>query len=159
MRIGIGYDIHRLVEGRPFVLGGVTLPYPQGPLGHSDGDALLHAIIDALLGAAGLGDIGTLFPPDDKAWEGAQSIELLRLAYEQVQGAGYRVHNVDSTVLLERPKLATHIPQMRAAIAAALLIAPDRVSVKAKTNEGLDAVGRGEAIAAHAVVLLEELVK
>lgn len=156
MRVGIGYDIHRLGGGRPFLLGGVTLPSGHGPVGHSDGDALVHAVIDALLGAAGLGDIGTHFPPEDARWQGAASLDLLRLTLRLVKEAGYRVHNVDATVLLEQPKLAPFLPQMRTTLAEALELSLERVSVKAKTNEGLDTLGQGRAVAAQAVALLEE---
>jgi 2-C-methyl-D-erythritol 4-phosphate cytidylyltransferase/2-C-methyl-D-erythritol 2,4-cyclodiphosphate synthase len=153
-RVGTGYDLHRLVDGRPLVVGGVRIPSPRGPLGHSDGDVALHAITDAILGAAGLGDIGLHFPDSDPRWKGAASLDLLARAKALVAEQGYEVGNVDVTVVLEAPKIRTYIDQMRAAIAAAVGVAPDRVSVKGKTNEGVDAVGRGEAIAAHAAVLL-----
>ncbi len=156
MRIGAGYDIHRLVEGRPFLLGGVTLPYPRGPLGHSDGDALTHAIVDALLGAAALGDIGHHFPPGDPAWRDAPGLDLLRRTLVLLQQAGYDVHNVDTTVVLEEPRLSPYVEPIRANLAEALGIQVSQVSVKAKTNEGLDAVGLKQAVAAHAVVLLLE---
>jgi 2-C-methyl-D-erythritol 2,4-cyclodiphosphate synthase len=155
MRTGIGYDIHPLTEGRPLVLGGVTVPFEKGLAGHSDGDALTHAIIDALLGAAALGDIGTHFPAEDERFEGADSIELLRHAAKLVSDAGYRVENVDSTVIAESPKLAPHIEAMRDAIAGALAIDRSAVSVKATTSDGLGATGRGEGIAALAMVLLD----
>ncbi len=156
MRIGAGYDIHRLVEGRPFPLGGVTLEYPRGPLGHSDGDALAHAVIDALLGAAALGDIGHHFPPGDPAWRDVAGLDLLRRAVALLHQAGYDVHNVDTTVLLEEPRLGPYVEPIRANLAKALGIQVSQVSVKAKTNEGMDAVGMKLAVAAHAVVLLQE---
>ena len=153
-RAGTGYDLHRLVDGRPLVIGGVTLPFPRGPLGHSDGDVACHAITDASLGAACLGDIGQHFPDTDPAWKGASSLDLLRRAVSLAAREGYEVGNVDVTVVLEAPKLGPHLVAMRAAIAQAVGIDPARVSVKGKTNEGVDAVGRGEAIAAHAVALV-----
>jgi len=155
LRVGIGYDIHRLVPGRRFVLGGVALPAERGPLGHSDGDALLHAIIDALLGAAGLGDIGQRFPPGDPAWKDADSRFLAAETASALRTLGWRIANVDATVVLERPKLAPYVDAMREAIAGALGIETACVSVKAKTNEGLDAAGAGEAVVAQAVALLE----
>jgi 2-C-methyl-D-erythritol 2,4-cyclodiphosphate synthase len=156
MRIGIGYDIHRLQPGRPLVLGGVTIPGETGLAGHSDADALLHAIIDALLGAAGLGDIGQHFPPDDPAYAGASSRDLLARSLEMVDEAGFAVSSVDATVIAEQPRLAPHIAALRAAIASALGLPPARVNVKATTHEGLGALGRGEGIAALAVALLTE---
>jgi len=157
-RAGIGYDLHRLVEGRPLVLGGVTIPFDRGLQGHSDADALCHAIIDAILGAAGAGDIGRHFPDSDPAWRGASSIDLLRRAAEIVRSAGLDVGNVDATVIAERPKLGPHVDAMRAGIAGALGIAVDRVSVKGKTNEGVGEIGRGEAIAVHAIALVRSRV-
>lgn len=156
VRVGIGYDVHRLGGGRPFILGGVRISSSQGPVGHSDGDVLLHALIDALLGAAGLGDIGGHFPTEDPQWQGVESLKLLEHAFKRVREGGFRVHNVDATVMLEHPRLAPYIPQIRSTLAAALGVAPDRVNVKAKTNEGLDALGRGRAVAAQAVVLMAE---
>jgi 2-C-methyl-D-erythritol 4-phosphate cytidylyltransferase/2-C-methyl-D-erythritol 2,4-cyclodiphosphate synthase len=153
-RVGTGYDLHRLVEGRPLVIGGVTVPFDKGPLGHSDGDVACHAATDAILGAAALGDIGRHFPDSDPRWKGADSLALLRDAARMVSEAGYEVANVDITVILERPKIKDVIEQMRANIAAAIGTTAERVSVKGKTNEGVDAVGRGEAIAAHAVALI-----
>jgi 2-C-methyl-D-erythritol 4-phosphate cytidylyltransferase / 2-C-methyl-D-erythritol 2,4-cyclodiphosphate synthase len=153
-RVGTGYDLHRLVPGRPLMVGGVRIPSDRGALGHSDGDVALHAVTDAVLGAAGLGDIGLLFPDSDPQWKGASSVDLLARAVALVAGEGFEVGNVDVTVLLEAPKIRPYVDQMRAALAGALGVAPDRVSVKAKTNEGQDAVGRGEAIAAHAAALL-----
>jgi 2-C-methyl-D-erythritol 2,4-cyclodiphosphate synthase len=153
-RIGIGYDIHRLVEGRKLVLGGVEIPFEKGLLGHSDSDVLTHAICDALLGAAALGDIGTHFPDSDPRWAGASSLDFLARAVELIAGRGYRIANIDATVLAERPKLRPHVQAMRERLASVLRIDVDRVSVKAKTNEGLGSVGRGEAMAAQAVALL-----
>lgn len=157
MRVGIGYDIHRLAGGRPLILGGVVIPYPVGPVGHSDGDVLLHALIDALLGAAALGDIGRHFPPSDSQWHGAASRELLTRTMGLIVKAGFEVENVDATVVLEQPRLAGYLPRMADCIAQAVGVSPDRVNVKAKTNEGLDAIGERRAVAAHAAVLLHEL--
>lgn len=154
MRVGIGYDVHRLVEGRPLILGGVTIPHDQGLAGHSDADVLLHAVADALLGAAALGDIGTYFPDTDSEWEGADSQHLLERVGTSIRDAGYAPANVDATVVLERPKLRPHISAMQENIAAALAIEPDRVSVKATTAEGLGLVGTEEGAVAHAVCLL-----
>jgi 2-C-methyl-D-erythritol 2,4-cyclodiphosphate synthase len=153
-RVGIGYDLHRLVEGRPLVLAGVTLPFERGPHGHSDGDVLCHALADALFGAAGAGDIGQHFPNTDPQWKDAPGLDLLGRAVEIVRGRGWRVASVDATIILERPKLAPHLAAIRDRLADVLAVTVDRVSVKAKTNEGVDAVGRGEAIAAHAVAVL-----
>ncbi|HMW90186.1 MAG TPA: 2-C-methyl-D-erythritol 2,4-cyclodiphosphate synthase [Candidatus Obscuribacter sp.] len=156
LRIGQGYDIHRLVEGRPLVIGGLTLEYDRGPLGHSDGDALLHAVTDAILGACALGDIGRHFPPSDKRFKDADSKVLLKQAKQMVLEAGFTVINIDSTVILEKPRLAPHIESMRRNLAELLDLDPDSVSVKAKTNEGLGPVGEGQAIAAQAVALVEK---
>jgi 2-C-methyl-D-erythritol 2,4-cyclodiphosphate synthase len=153
-RIGIGYDIHRLVEGRKLVLGGVDVPFEKGLLGHSDSDVLTHAICDALLGAAALGDIGTHFPDSDPRWAGASSMEFLAQVVELVSQKGYRISNIDATVIAERPKLAPHIQVMRERLISVLHVDVDKVNIKAKTNEGLGPVGRGEAIAAQAVVLI-----
>ena len=153
-RVGIGYDVHRLVAGRPLVLGGVTIPAEWGLEGHSDADVAIHAIMDALLGAAALGDIGGVFPPGDPATRGADSRELLRAIAARVRDAGFIPGNIDVTVVAERPRIAARVAEMRAAIAAAVGVEPDCVGVKGTTNEGLDAVGRGEAVAAHAVALL-----
>jgi 2-C-methyl-D-erythritol 2,4-cyclodiphosphate synthase len=153
-RIGIGYDIHRLVEGRKLVLGGVEIPFEKGLLGHSDSDVLTHAICDALLGAAALGDIGTHFPDSDPRWAGASSLDFLARVVELVTEKGYRVANVDSTVMAERPKLMPYVQTMREKLASVLQIDVDQINIKAKTNEGLESVGRGEAMAAQAVVLL-----
>ena len=153
-RAGTGYDLHRLVEGRPLILGGVTIPFDRGPAGHSDGDAVCHAIADALLGAAGAGDIGRHFPDTDLRWKDASSVDLLRRAVAIVADVGLEVGNVDVTVILERPKLAPHVDAMRASLARALGVAADRVSVKGKTNEGVGELGRGEAVAVHAIALV-----
>lgn len=155
LRIGQGYDVHQLVAGRSLILGGVTIPFDKGLLGYSDADALLHAITDALLGAAALGDIGTLFPDTAAAHKNADSRTLLRAAYAAVQAAGWRVVNVDSTVIAQQPKLRPYVAAMRAHIAADLGVAVGAVSVKGKTNEKLGYLGRQEAIEAQAVVLLQ----
>lgn len=154
-RIGVGYDIHRFVEGRPLILGGVNIPFEKGLLGHSDGDALLHAISDAMLGALSQGDIGGHFPDTDPKYKGADSAKLLRLVCDLVSDLGWSVANIDSNVIAERPRLSPHIEAMRERIAKIAAVPAECVSVKARTNEGLDAVGRGEAIAAQAIVLLE----
>jgi 2-C-methyl-D-erythritol 4-phosphate cytidylyltransferase/2-C-methyl-D-erythritol 2,4-cyclodiphosphate synthase len=156
-RIGQGYDLHRLVEGRPLILGGVRVPAEHGLLGHSDADVVCHAVTDAILGAAAAGDIGRHFPDSDARFEGASSLDLLKQAVGIVHRQGYRVVNVDVTVIAERPKIAAHAEAMRANLAEALGVAADRVSVKAKTNEGVDAVGRGEAMASFAVASIEAL--
>ena len=157
MRIGHGYDVHRLTEGRRLVLGGVEIPFEKGLLGHSDADVLVHAVMDALLGAAGLGDIGGLFPDTDPAFAGISSLTLLDQVMDRLGAVGFRVGNVDATLLAQRPKLAPHIPQMRAKLAAHLGVDPARVNVKATTEEGLGFTGTGEGIAAHSVCLLEEV--
>ena len=157
MRIGHGYDVHRLVPGRALILGGVDIPWEYGLLGHSDADVLTHAVMDALLGAAGLGDIGHLFPDSDPAYAGADSLVLLGQVMERLDRAGLRVGNVDATILAQRPKLAPHIPAMRANLARVLGVDPGRVNVKATTEEGLGFTGAGEGMAAHAVCLLEEI--
>lgn len=154
MRIGHGYDVHRLVGGRPLILGGVEVPSEVGLDGHSDADVLAHAIADALLGAAALGDIGAHFPDTDERWRGADSIELLRVVVGRVAEAGWAVGNVDATVVLQRPKLRPHVDAMRARLAEALGVTPGAVSVKATTGEGMGFVGTGEGAAAHAVCLL-----
>ena len=153
-RAGTGYDLHRLVEGRPLILGGVTVPSDKGALGHSDADVVCHAATDAILGAVGLGDIGRHFPDTDPRWKDADSLVLLREAARMVRDHGYEVGNLDVTVILERPKIRDAVEPMRTRLAEALGIDRDRVSVKGKTNEGVDAVGRGEAIIAHAVALV-----
>jgi 2-C-methyl-D-erythritol 2,4-cyclodiphosphate synthase len=155
MRIGQGFDVHALVDGRALIIGGVTIPYPRGLAGHSDADVLLHAICDALLGAAGLGDIGRHFPDTDAKYKGADSRVLLRRVGTLLAEAGYRIANVDSTIVAQAPKMAPHIPAMAANIAADLGIGADRVNVKAKTTEKLGFAGRGEGIAAEAVALIE----
>ena len=155
MRIGHGYDVHRLVEGRRLILGGIEIPYEKGLLGHSDADVLTHALMDALLGAAALGDIGKLFPDNDARYEGADSVALLKRVRQVLTDAGYRIGNVDCTVIAQRPRLAVHIPAMREKLAAAMEVPVDRVSVKATTEEGLGFSGEGLGIAAHAVALLE----
>jgi len=157
MRIGQGYDLHRLEEGRPLILGGVTIPHGTGLAGHSDADALAHAITDALLGAAALGDIGTHFPDTDPSHEGADSLVLLRAALQLVQRAGYRVINIDSTIVAQSPKLGPHIPAIRARLAETLEMPLDDISVKAKTNERVGPEGREEAISTQAVVLLQAM--
>jgi len=155
VRIGHGYDVHRLAEGRKLILGGVEIPYEKGLLGHSDADVVAHAVMDALLGAAALGDIGKLFPDSDPAYEGADSMALLQRVTETLGENGYAVGNVDATVLAQQPKLAPHIPLMREKLAQAMGVDPGRVSVKATTEEGLGFTGTGEGIAAHAVALIE----
>jgi len=155
MRIGQGFDVHRLEPGRRLVIGGVEIAFDRGLAGHSDADVLLHALTDALLGAAGLGDIGRHFPDTDPAYKDADSRTLLRRAAASVREAGFVVANVDATIIAQAPRMASHIPAMRANIAADLGIAPERVNVKAKTTERLGAIGRGEGIAAEAVALLE----
>ena len=154
IRVGTGYDLHRLAPARPLMVGGVRIPFDLGALAHSDGDVACHAITDAILGAAALGDIGRHFPDSDPQWQGAAGVDLLRRAVAIVSAQGFEVGNVDVTVLLERPKIKDYVDAMRAAIAGAIGIDASRVSVKGKTNEGVDAVGRGEAIAAHAVAVI-----
>lgn len=152
MRIGIGNDIHRLIEGRPLILGGVEIPYSKGEEAHSDGDVLVHAIIDAILGACAKGDIGRLFPPSDERYKDADSLQLLKQAVEYT---GAKIINIDSSITLEEPKLSPYISAMRERIAEVLSIDINRVSIKAKTNEGLDETGKGNAVSAIAVVLVE----
>lgn len=156
MRIGHGYDVHRLVEGRDLILGGVKIDYEKGLLGHSDADVLLHAVSDALLGAAGLGDIGRHFPDTDPQYKGADSLMLLREVYRKISEKGFRVGNIDVTMIAQKPKLKDFIPQMQENIAAAVGVAPDRVNVKATTEEKLGFTGSGEGMACHAVCLLED---
>ena len=157
MRIGHGYDVHRIAEGRRLLLCGIEIPFDgKGLAGHSDADVAVHALMDALLGAAALGDIGQQFPDSDPAYEGADSMELLRTVVGLLSGRGYRVGNCDLTILAQRPKLAPYVPEMREGLARVLHVTTDRVSVKATTEEGLGFTGSGEGIAAHAVVLLEE---
>ena len=156
MRIGHGYDVHRLVEGRDLILGGVKIEYEKGLLGHSDADVLLHAVSDALLGAAGLGDIGRHFPDTDPKYKGADSLELLRQVAGKIAAAGYRVGNVDVTMIAQRPKLKDFIPRMETNIASALNVDLGRINVKATTEERLGFTGSGEGMSCHAVCLLEE---
>lgn len=154
VRVGQGYDVHALVPGRALVIGGVRIDHPTGLLGHSDADVLLHAITDAVLGAAGLGDIGGLFPDTDPAWRDADSAQLLAQAMARARAAGFMIGNVDATVVAQAPKLAPHLPAMKEHIAKALQCPPERINLKAKTNERLGYLGRGEGIEAQAVVLL-----
>jgi 2-C-methyl-D-erythritol 2,4-cyclodiphosphate synthase len=154
MRVGIGVDAHALADGVPLVLGGVELDHPQGLAGHSDGDVITHALIDALLGAAGLGDIGSLFSPADPAWEGASSLDLLRRAYADVRAAGYELVNADCVLVGEQPRIAPYRDEMRRRLGAALDVEPDVVAVRATTTDGLGFTGRGEGLAAEAVALL-----
>jgi len=154
LRIGQGWDVHALVPGRPLVIGGVTIPHPMGLLGHSDADVLLHAITDALLGAAGLGDIGEHFPDTDPRWQGADSWDLLQATGRLLFEAGWQIGNIDSTVVAQAPKLAAHKPAMQSRIAQALGLAPNQVNIKAKTAEKLGPVGMGQSIEARAVVLI-----
>ena len=157
MKIGLGYDIHRLVPGRPLRLGGVGVPSPLGLLGHSDGDVVLHALCDALLGAAALGDIGDHFPDTDPAYAGIDSARLVAATLDKLAAAGFAPANIDVTILAEQPRLGPHKQAIRHRLAGLLRLHPTCVSVKAKTNEGLDAVGRGEAIAAHVAALIENI--
>lgn len=154
-RAGIGYDLHRLAEGRKLFLGGIEVPFEKGPVGHSDGDALAHAICDALLGAAGLGDIGTHFPDTDQQWKGTSSLVFLQRTRKLLDQQGLDISHIDAVVMLERPKLGPHFPAMRAALAKALGIEPAQINLKAKTNEGVGEIGRGEAVAAQAIATLE----
>jgi len=154
MRIGIGYDIHRLIEGRDLVLGGVRIPHSKGLWGHSDADVAIHAVCDALLGAAGLGDIGHFFPDGDPRYEGVSSLVLLREVGEMIARQGFRTGNVDIALIAEQPRIAPHIPEMKARMAEALGVTPDRIHIKATTNEGLGAIGREEGIACYAVAML-----
>jgi 2-C-methyl-D-erythritol 2,4-cyclodiphosphate synthase len=155
LRIGLGVDAHALVDGVPLVLGGVAIDSARGLAGHSDGDVIAHALIDAVLGAAGLGDIGSLFPADDPRWEGADSLGLLRDAYARVREAGYELVNADCVLVGEEPRVAPHREEMRARLAGALGVGPDRVNVRATTTDLLGFTGRGEGLAAEAVALLE----
>ena len=157
MRIGHGYDVHKLVEGRDLILGGVKIPYEKGLLGHSDADVLLHAVSDALLGAAALGDIGKHFPDTDPQYKGADSLELLRIVGEKIKEAGYKVCNIDVTMIAQRPKLAPHIPTMLENIARVLSVELSQVNVKATTEEHLGFTGDGSGMSCHAVCLLENL--
>ena len=155
MRSGIGYDLHRLAEGRKLMIGGIEVPFDKGPVGHSDGDVLAHALCDALLGAASLGDIGTHFPDNDPKWKGANSLKFLEHTRQLLDEKKLRIIHLDAVVICERPKLGPHFPAMRAVLAKSLGLAPEQISLKAKTNEGVDSVGRGEAIAAHTIATLE----
>ncbi len=155
IRIGMGYDVHRLVEGRPLILGGVTIPHDRGLLGHSDADVLAHAVADALLGAAALGDIGQHYPDTDDRWRGADSLVLLHDVGEKVAAAGYRISNLDVTVALEQPRLRPHVMAMRRRVSQALGLSEDQVSIKATTTERLGFVGQGAGAAAYAVCLIE----
>ena len=157
LRIGHGYDVHRLTGGRKLILGGVDIPWEEGLLGHSDADVLTHAVMDALLGAAGLGDIGKLFPDHDPAYEGISSLVLLDRVCERLREEGWQVGNVDATVVAQRPKLAPHIPQMRQNLALHMGVPPEQVNVKATTEEGLGFTGTGQGMAAHAVALRERI--
>ncbi len=153
-RCGIGYDLHRLGKGRPLIIGGIELPFDKGPVGHSDGDVLAHAMCDALLGAGGLGDIGTHFPDTDPKWKGASSLVFLKHAKKLLADGNFAIEHIDAVVITEKPKLGPHFPKMREALTKALGITPEKIHLKAKTNEGVDAIGRGEAIAAHVVATL-----
>lgn len=157
IRIGMGYDVHRLVEGRRLIIGGVDIPYEKGLLGHSDADVLLHAIMDALLGAAALGDIGKHFPDNDPAYSGADSLKLTEAVAKILRDNGYRIGNVDATIIAQRPKMAPHREQMRTNIAKALGVEIDQISIKATTEEGLGFTGSGEGISAQAVALIETI--
>ena len=154
-RVGIGYDSHRFVAGRPLVLGGVTIPHAMGLAGHSDADAVAHALTDAILGAAGAGNIGQLFPDDDPQWKDADSMELLRTAHELVRGRGLTLAQADCSVIAEQPRLAPHLAEMAAALSSRLWVAAGAINVKAKTNEGMGFIGRGEGLAVIAVAVLE----
>lgn len=154
-RIGIGYDIHKLTEGRDLIIGGVKITHEKGLLGHSDADVLIHAIIDAMLGALALADIGTLFPDTDPAYKGADSGALLKKVYGLVQNKGYEIANIDSNIIVQRPKMMPYIPKMKSTLCAVLGLSEDQISIKAKTNEKMDAVGQELAIEANAVVLLK----
>ena len=153
-RCGIGYDLHRLAEGRKLIVGGIELPFDKGPVGHSDGDVLAHALCDALLGAAGLGDIGKHFPDTDPQWKGANSLIFLEHARKLLAEHHLVIQHVDAVVITEKPKLGPHFPKMREALAKSLGVPAEKIHLKAKTNEGVDAIGRGEAIAAHVVATL-----
>ena len=156
MRIGHGYDVHKLVEGRDLIVGGVKIPYEKGLLGHSDADVLLHAVSDSLLGAAAMGDIGEMFPDNDPQFLDADSLVLLRRVFERLRESGYRVINVDATIIAQRPKMKPYIPEMRMNIAAALSTSIDNISVKATTEEEMGFTGRGEGISAHCVCLIDK---
>ena len=154
VRCGIGYDLHRLTQGRPLIIGGITVPFDKGPFGHSDGDVLAHAMCDALLGAGSLGDIGTHFPDTDPKWKNADSLKFLEYTQKLLDEKCLHIEHIDAVVILEKPKLGPHFPKMREALAKSLRVPVEFVHLKAKTNEGVDAVGRGEAIACHVVATL-----
>lgn len=154
LRIGQGFDIHQMMEGRPLILGGLTIPFERGPLGHSDGDVVVHAIIDALLGALALGDIGKHFPPSDARYKGANSLDMLAQVKGMINQEGFAVANIDCTIILEKPKLAPHLISMRETLAGVLNLSLSQISVKAKTHEGLDELGKGNAVACQAIALL-----
>lgn len=156
IRVGLGYDVHKLVEGRKLILGGVDIPFEKGLLGHSDADVLLHAITDALFGAAALGDIGSHFPDTDPRYKGADSLKLLEACGRELREHGWKIGNIDAVVIAQRPKLLPHVPQMRENIARALDIAVEQISVKGKTEEGLGFTGSSEGMAVHAVCLIEK---
>ena len=156
-RCGIGYDLHRLAEARKLIIGGIEIPFDKGSVGHSDGDVVAHALCDALLGAAGLGDIGTHFPDSDAQWNGANSLLFLEHVRQLLIERALKIEHVDVVVILERPKLGPHFPKMREALAKSLRVPTEKIHLKAKTNEGVDAVGRGEAIASHVVATLSSL--
>jgi 2-C-methyl-D-erythritol 2,4-cyclodiphosphate synthase len=153
-RVGMGYDVHRFAEGRECILGGVSIPHPKGLLGHSDADVLTHAVMDALLGAAGLPDIGHFFPPSDDRWAGARSVELLRIVAEKVREAGYSIGNIDTSLVAERPKIAPHLAAMKKHLSEACGVEPHQIGIKATTNERLGFLGREEGIAALAVAMI-----
>jgi 2-C-methyl-D-erythritol 2,4-cyclodiphosphate synthase len=155
MRCGIGYDLHRFETGRKLIIGGIHVPFDKGPAGHSDGDVVAHALCDALFGATGLGDIGTHFPDTDPQWKNADSMQFLEHAARLLDEKQFSIEHIDAVVILEKPKLGPHFPQMREKLAHALSVSPDRIHLKAKTNEGVDAIGRGEALAAWVVATLE----
>lgn len=157
MRIGHGYDVHRLVEGRDLILGGVKIEYEKGLLGHSDADVLLHAVSDSLLGAAALGDIGGMFPDNDPKYLGADSLVLLKEVYERLKASGYRVVNIDATIIAQKPKMKPYIPEMRKQLAAALSTDIDNISVKATTEENMGFTGSGDGISAHCVCLIDKI--
>jgi 2-C-methyl-D-erythritol 2,4-cyclodiphosphate synthase len=156
-RIGMGYDIHRMVPGRPLILGGETIPYPRGPLGHSDADVLVHAACDALLGAAGMGDIGEMFPDTDPTYKDAYSIDLLKTAYQRVREEGLQLVNMDATIFAEAPKLSPYKKVMADRLAACMQVEPARINIKATTTEGLGAIGSGDGIAAMCVVMIRRI--
>lgn len=157
MKIGHGYDVHRLVEGRDLILGGIKIEYEKGLLGHSDADVLLHAVSDSLLGAAALGDIGGMFPDNDPKYLGADSLVLLKEVYERLRASGYRVVNIDATIIAQKPKMKPYIPEMREKLAAALSTDIDNISVKATTEENMGFTGSGDGISAHCVCLIDKI--